>query len=269
MINFPNAKINLGLHVLRKRTDGFHDIETCMYPIPLKEALEIIPSKTFSFSHSGISIPGGSDNNLIVKAYRLLLSDYPEIPAVAIHLHKNIPIGAGLGGGSADAAFTLSLLNQLFSIGLDTKQLENYASQLGSDCPFFVQNNPQMAEGRGEKLTPLSIDLSGNWLCLIHPGIHISTQEAYGGIQPKLSEKDLKTILSDQSSWKSLLVNDFEKGIFANHPEIAAIKEKLYAAGAWYAAMSGSGSAVFGLFKDRPEAISLPENYFVFTEKLP
>ena len=146
MINFPNAKINLGLHVLRKRTDGFHDIETCMYPIPLKEALEIIPSKTFSFSHSGISIPGGSDNNLIVKAYRLLLSDYPEIPAVAIHLHKNIPIGAGLGGGSADAAFTLSLLNQLFSIGLDTKQLENYASQLGSDCPFFCSK--QSADGR-------------------------------------------------------------------------------------------------------------------------
>lgn len=269
MIIFPNAKINLGLHVLRKRTDGFHDIETCMYPIPLKEALEIIPSKFFSFSHSGISIPGGSDSNLIVKAYQLLSVDFPEIPAVAVHLHKSIPIGAGLGGGSADAAFTLSLLNQLFSLGLATKQLENYASQLGSDCPFFIQNNPQMAEGRGEKLTPLPIDLSANWLCLIHPGIHIGTKEAYGGIQPRLSEKDLKTILSDQSSWKSQLVNDFEKGIFASHPEIAAIKEKLYEAGAWYAAMSGSGSAVFGLFKDRPEAIDLPGNYFVFTEKLP
>ena len=269
MIIFPNAKINLGLHVLRKRTDGFHDIETCMYPIPVKEALEIIPSKSFSFSHSGISIPGDSSNNLIVKAYQLLSSDFPETPAIAAHLHKRIPIGAGLGGGSADAAFALNLLNQLFSLGLDAKQLENYASQLGSDCPFFIQNNPQMAEGRGEKLTPFPIDLSGNWLYLIHPGIHIGTKEAYGGIQPKLSEKDLKTILSDQSSWKSQLVNDFEKGVFANHPEIATIKEKLYAAGAWYAAMSGSGSAVFGLFKDRPEAIDFPENYFVFTEKLP
>ncbi|MBR9777647.1 MAG: 4-(cytidine 5'-diphospho)-2-C-methyl-D-erythritol kinase [Cytophagales bacterium] len=269
MIIFPNAKINLGLHVLRKRNDGFHDIETCMYPIPLKEALEIIPSKSFSFSHSGISIPGDSDNNLIVKAYQLLAEDFPELPTVAIHLHKSIPIGAGLGGGSADAAFTLSLLNQLFSLGLTTKQLENYASQLGSDCPFFIQNNPQMAEGRGEKLAPLHLDLSGNWLCLIHPGIHIGTKEAYGGIQPKLSGKNLRTILSDQSTWKYQLINDFEKGIFDSHPEIATIKEKLYEAGAWYAAMSGSGSAVFGLFKDCPTAMDLPENYFVFTEKLP
>lgn len=269
MIIFPNAKINLGLHVIKKRNDGFHAIETCMYPIPIKEALEIIPSNHFSFSHSGIPIPGASDNNLIVNAYQLLLKDYPQIPAIAAHLHKSIPIGAGLGGGSSDAAFTITLLNKLFALDLDTQQMENYALQLGSDCPFFIHNIPQMAEGRGEKLEPLEINLSGNWLCLIHPGIHIGTKEAYESIQPKVSDKNLKTILLDQSVWKSQLVNDFEKGIFVSHPEIAAIKEKLYVAGAWYASMSGSGSAVFGLFKDRPEAFNLPENYFVFIDKLP
>jgi len=268
MIVFPNAKINLGLHVLRKRTDGYHDIDTCMYPIPLKEALEIIPSPSFSFTHSGIPIPGTAEHNLIVKAFQLLLTDFPKITPVAAHLHKHIPIGAGLGGGSADAAFALKLLNELFSLGLTQKQLEDYASQLGSDCPFFVQNKAQMATGRGEKLESISIDLSGNWIYLIHPGIHIGTKEAYAGIKPSERDLDLKEILANPSSWKSQLVNDFEKGIFSNYPEIASIKSKLYNAGAWYAAMSGSGSAVFGLFKDRPEEIKFPEHYFLFSENL-
>ena len=261
MIVFPNAKINLGLHVLRKRTDGYHDIDTCMYPIPLREALEIIPAQSFYFTHSGIPIPGTSDHNLIVKAFELLLADFPKLTAVAAHLHKNIPIGAGLGGGSADAAFALKLLNGLFSLGLSQKQLEDYASQLGSDCPFFVQNKAQMATGRGEKLEPISVDLAGNWIYLIHPGIHIGTKEAYAGIKPTERDLDLKAILKAQSSWKSELVNDFEKGIFSNYPEIAAIKTKLYNAGAWYAAMSGSGSAVFGLFKDPPAKIEFPETF--------
>jgi len=269
MIVFPNAKINLGLHVLRKRSDEYHDIHTCMYPIPLREALEIIPSKSFSFTHSGIPIPGPSDHNLIVKAYQLLLADFPKLSPVATHLHKNIPIGAGLGGGSADAAFALKLLNELFSLDLSPKQLEDYASQLGSDCPFFVQNKSQMAEGRGEKLEPISVDLAGNWLYLVHPGIHIGTKEAYEGIQPTEKDLDLKAVLAAPSSWKSKLVNDFEKGIFSNYPEIAVIKAKLYNAGAWYAAMSGSGSAVFGLFKHPPEEMKFPEHYFLFSEKLP
>lgn len=268
MIIFPNAKINLGLHVLRKRNDGYHDIHTCMYPIPLKEGLEMIPAKSFGFTHSGIPIPGTSDHNLIVKAYQLLLADFPKLTPVAAHLHKSIPIGAGLGGGSADAAFALKLLNTLFSLNLKPKQLEDYASQLGSDCPFFIQNKPQMAEGRGEKLETLDLDLAGNWLFLVHPGIHIGTKEAYHGIQPKEREMGLKAILNDQSSWKSNLVNDFEKGIFNSYPEIADIKSKLYEAGAWYAAMSGSGSAVFGLFMDTPQGIKFPSHYFTFSEKL-
>ena len=268
MIIFPNAKINLGLHILRKRTDGYHEIQTCMYPIPLKEALEIIPSEAFSFSSSGIAIPGNTDQNLIVKAYQLLSADFPEMSPVAAHLHKNIPIGAGLGGGSADAAYALRLLNEQFSLGLNLKQLEDYASQLGSDCPFFIQNKPQIASGRGEILEPFPIDLAGNWICLVHPGIHIGTKEAYAGIKPSERSEGLTAILSETSSWESKLVNDFESGIFSAYPEIAAIKTSIYKAGAWYAAMSGSGSAVFGIFKEPPEDLEFPDHYFVFSEKL-
>ena len=268
MIIFPNAKINLGLHILRKRTDGYHDIQTCMYPIPLKEALEIIPADVFSFSSSGILIPGNSDQNLIVGAYHLLSADFPEMAPVASHLHKNIPIGAGLGGGSADAAFALRLLNDQFSLQLSLKQLEDYASQLGSDCPFFVRNKPQIAGGRGEILEPYPVNLAGNWFFLVHPGIHIGTKEAYAGIKPMERREDLTAILSETSSWKSKLVNDFESGIFNAYPEIAAIKASMYQAGAWYAAMSGSGSAVFGLFKEPPEDLDFPDHYFIFTEEL-
>ncbi|MFO7825795.1 MAG: 4-(cytidine 5'-diphospho)-2-C-methyl-D-erythritol kinase [Cyclobacterium sp.] len=262
MITFPNAKINLGLQIFHKRKDNFHEISTCMYPIPLTEALEIIPSETFSFGSTGIDIPGEKEGNLVLKAYRLLAADFPQISPVQIHLHKKIPMGAGLGGGSADAAFALKMLNEIFELNLDSQKLESYAGLLGSDCPFFIENKTQIATGRGEILQPAAVKLSGHWLYLIHPGIHISTQEAYAGVKPCSDQKDLQSILASPSTWQTDLVNDFENSLFKNHPELEAIKSSLYEAGAWYAAMSGSGSAVFGLFSEAPGKLTFPDQYF-------
>lgn len=268
MISFPNAKINLGLQILSKRSDGFHEIQSCLYPIPLTEALEIIPSTTLTFNSSGIPIPGNNTNNLILKAYHLIAADFPDISPIAAHLHKCIPIGAGLGGGSSDAAFALKMLNEIFKLDLDDETVTDYAGKLGSDCPFFIGNEPQLASGRGEQLEKVQLELAGNWLILIHPGIHISTQEAYAGVKPGPAGKKLAEVLATPLSWKSELHNDFEESIFSNHPEIAAIKGALYQAGAWYAAMSGSGSAVFGLFENKPENLVFPKNYFCFSHPL-
>jgi len=265
MICFPNAKINLGLHVTEKRKDGYHSIETCMVPIPLFDALEmIIETKKTTFESSGIDIPGDLKSNLILKAYQLLQKDFSNLPNVDIHLLKKIPIGAGLGGGSADAAFALKLMNNLFDLILDDFFLEEYAAQLGSDCAFFIENKPQIATGRGEILEPVTIDLKGTHLVLINPGIHIGTKEAYEGATPTKPKVKLEEVLADRSRWKEELVNDFEASIFPNHPEIAAIKETLYENGAYYAAMSGSGSSVFGLFEEKPDSINWNENYFQF-----
>lgn len=269
MISFPNAKINLGLHITAKRKDGYHDIETCMIPIPLTDALEmIVDSKKTNFSSTGLEIPGDSKDNLILKAYQLLKKDFPNLPNVNIHLHKNIPMGAGLGGGSADAAFALNLMNNLFDLILDDFFLEEYAAALGSDCAFFIENTPKIATGRGEILEPIALDLKGTHLVLINPGIHIGTKEAYAGVTPAEPKVRLKEILADKSRWKNELVNDFEASIFPNHPKIAEIKEKLYEHGAYYAAMSGSGSSVFGLFEEKPEQIKLTKGYFIFEELL-
>jgi 4-diphosphocytidyl-2-C-methyl-D-erythritol kinase len=264
MICFPNAKINLGLHITAKRKDGYHDIETCMVPIPLYDALEMIVENTTIFETSGLSIPGEEKDNLILKALKLIRKDFNDLPQVHIHLHKNIPMGAGLGGGSADGAFALTLMNRLFDLFLDDFILEDYAAQLGSDCPFFIENKPKIATGRGEILEPIDINLKGDHILLVKPPIHIGTKEAYEGITPKSPEFDLKSILKDKSIWKEKLVNDFENSIFPNHPQLIEIKQQLYDMGAYYAAMSGSGSTLFGLFKGAPKEKDWPENYFSF-----
>lgn len=249
MISFPNAKINLGLTILSKREDGFHNIESCFYPIDLKDALEINVSAAFSFHTHGVAIPGDPKSNLCIKAYQILKDDF-DLSPVEIHLLKNIPMGAGLGGGSADGAFTLKLLNKLFNLSLSDQQLEEYALQLGSDCPFFIKNVPTITTGRGEKLTPFELDLSNYRIETFNPDIHISTKEAYTGVTPHQPEKSIAEILSQPiSKWKDLLVNDFENSVFPHHPEIHAAKTEMYKKGAIYASMTGSGSTVFGIFK--------------------
>ncbi len=268
MISFPNAKINLGLHITSKRKDGYHDIETCMVPIPLFDALEMIVDKKPAWNSSGLDIPGDPKDNLILKAEKLLRKDFPGLPNLNIHLHKNIPMGAGLGGGSADGAFALKLMNNLFDLHLDDFFLEEYAAQLGSDCPFFIENTPKIARGRGEILEPIDLTLKGTHLVLINPRIHVGTKEAYAGVTPAPPRVKLEEVLADRSRWKAELVNDFEPSIFKNHPEIAELKEKMYDAGAFYAAMSGSGSSVFGLFEEKPFDLSWKKEYFVFQGEL-
>jgi 4-diphosphocytidyl-2-C-methyl-D-erythritol kinase len=265
MVDFPNAKINLGLYITDKRSDGYHNIASCFYPIPWQEALEIIPAAEFSFTSSGLEIPGTIENNLIVKAYRLLKDKY-TLPPVAIHLHKSLPMGAGLGGGSADAAYTLLLLNRLFQLDLSTKQLIEYSSALGSDCAFFILNQACMATGRGEVLKPLDVSLKGYHLLLVHPGIHISTAAAYAGVRPTPLAENMEELLQKgPSAWKDKLMNQFEDHLFQSWPELAEIKERLYTLGAAYASMSGSGSAMYGIFKKLPDAGAWPKHYRVKT----
>lgn len=256
MILFPNCKINLGLHILHKRADGYHALETVFYPLPLHDVLEVVTmsrqesSPHLPFSMSGLEIEGHPGSNLCIKAYRLLKNDHPALPKVKMHLHKVIPSGAGLGGGSADAAFTLVLLNKKFNLGISQEKLIEYAGMLGSDCPFFILNKSCFAEGRGEKLQPLALDLSGYRAVVINPGIHVNTSNAFMNIQPEKPANSLKEkILLPVTAWKEKITNDFEKVIFEQHPEVGMIKEALYNAGAIYASMSGSGSTVFGLFE--------------------
>ena len=249
MISFPPCKINVGLNVVLKRSDGYHEIETCFYPVPWTDILEIIPSDTLEFTQSGISIDGKSEDNLCVKAYQLLRSDFNLSP-VRIHLHKVIPTGAGLGGGSSDGAYTLRLLNSIFSLEMTTTLLKEYASRLGSDCSFFIEDKPMVGMGRGEILENIKVDLKGRFIVLVKPGVHVSTVEAYGSITPAFSQNRIKDVVEmDITNWKSLLRNDFENPVFEKYPVISEIKEKLYKEGATYASMSGSGSAVYGIFE--------------------
>ncbi len=267
MLSFPNCKINLGLHILDKREDGYHNLETVFYPVPFKDALELIPSTNadIEFTATGLAVDGNAADNLCVKAYHLLKKDFREIPAVKIHLHKAIPLGAGLGGGSADAAFMLKLLNEKFKLNLSTNQLISYALQLGSDCPFFIINKPCLATGRGEVLEEIAIDLSAYKIVLINPGIHINTGWAFSNITPALPVKSIKEIIQQPiNTWKDELKNDFETAVFTAHPAIKEIKETLYTQGAIYAAMSGSGSTVFGIFEPNTGSVSLKgSNYFI------
>lgn len=259
MISYPNVKINLGLHVLRKRPDGFHDLETLFVPChAFHDTLEITESPlTLPESRVDIEIENcdwDPQKDLTAQAWRLLKTDFPDLPPVRIRMVKGSPVGAGLGGGSADCAFALRMIDEMFSLGLTDENLASYAARLGSDCAFFIYNSPMFATGRGEVLSPFDIDLSRYETRLAIPdGIHVSTREAYGGIVPCDSRPGLKQMLGTGiENWKGNLVNDFENTVFAAHPEIAEIKEDMYRQGAVYAAMSGSGSAVFGLFTKQP-----------------
>lgn len=233
-----------------KRTDGYHDIETVFYPLALRDVLEVVPAGETSLQISGLSVPGGEHSNLVWKAYELLNSEMPgKLPPMAIYLHKVIPMGAGLGGGSADGAFMLKLLNDFCKLELSKEQLAAYALQLGSDCPFFIYNKPRFANGRGEIMQDVAIDLSGYSIQLICPKVHVSTADAFGMLTPNPAGYDLN-LLNDVpvEHWRSHIGNDFEVPVFSKYPGLADIKQQLYDGGALYASMSGSGSAIFGIF---------------------
>ncbi len=249
MVVFPHCKINLGLRIVSKRADGYHNIETCFYPVPWTDILEIIPSQQFEFTITGLEVAGSIDDNLCTRAYRLLQKDF-NLQPVKIHLHKIVPMGAGLGGGSSDAAFTLTTLNSLFELKLTKQQLQHYASMLGSDCSFFTEQVPKIGTGRGEVLHDSMVRLKGFYLVLVKPEIHVSTAEAYRGVKISESHQSLAEILNQPVvDWKHSLINDFEESVFQQHPLLKEIKKQLYQCGAVYAAMSGSGSSIFGLFE--------------------
>lgn len=255
MVVFPPCKINLGLQVVARRPDGYHDIETCFYPVPWTDILEILPAGNNAFTQTGLHLEGDSEQNLCVRALRSV----PGLPPVHVHLHKIIPSGAGLGGGSSDAAWTLRVVNQLFKLSMTEADLRRAASSIGSDCAFFMQDQSMMGSGKGEVLAAAQVNLSGHYLVIVKPDVSVSTSEAYSSIKPSRKEIKLSELLAAPvGQWRGNLVNDFEEAVFSQHPEIAALKEELYAMGALYASMSGSGSAVYGVFRNevkrpRPE----------------
>jgi 4-diphosphocytidyl-2-C-methyl-D-erythritol kinase len=248
VLAFPSCKINIGLRIIEKRADGFHNLQSCFYPVAWGDILEVIPSHEFRFSSSGLSIPGSSQRNLCVRAYELLKADF-ELPPVQLHLHKVVPIGAGLGGGSADAAFTLKLVNEQFGLALDNKSLEDYARQLGSDCAFFIQNRPLYCLEKGDVFSPIQVDLTGYYILLVYPNLAISTAEAYAGVHPRVPDVSLfEQLQMPIDAWRESIQNDFEDSLFPKYPILPQIKQQLYDAGAIYASMSGSGSTVYGIF---------------------
>lgn len=281
MVVFPNCKINLGLHVVRKREDGYHDLETIFYPLPLHDALEVVRRETangkreipdraaVSLQISGLTVLGKSEDNLCIKAYNLLKKDHPQLGDVDIYLHKAIPMGAGLGGGSADGAFALQLLNDKFQLKLSREKLLDYSLQLGSDCPFFIINKPCFAKGRGELLQSIQLDLSGYSFLVVHPGVHINTGWAFSQLSPAPAPKPLQDIIQQPvETWRNELKNDFEAPVCKHHPDMQAIKDRLYNAGALYASMTGSGSCFFGIFKkDQLPPLQWPASYAVFNLK--
>jgi 4-diphosphocytidyl-2-C-methyl-D-erythritol kinase len=258
LISFPNAKINIGLYITGRRDDGYHNLESNFYHVKCCDALEIVPADSLSFSATGIPVPGDVSDNLCLKAWHLLHKDFSSIKPLSIHLHKMIPMGAGLGGGSADGAFMIKMLNTYFELGLSVNQQQNYAAQLGSDCAFFIENKPAFVSGRGEVIEPISLNLNGWFLVLVFPGIHVSTQVAFSNVKPKPAPLNLRDIQSlPLSEWKSNVHNQFEDSVFEKHQEIALIKQTLYNSGAVYASMSGSGSSVYGFFESDPNEINL------------
>lgn len=271
MVSFPNCKINLGLYITGKRSDGFHDLETIFYPVDLTDALEIVSHKEavesgLIFSLSGIEFQGNAADNICVKAYSLIKRNYPHLPSVKMHLHKSVPVGAGLGGGSADGAFTLKLLNLKFGLGLSASQLIDYALQLGSDCPFFIINKPVIASGRGELMKEINIDLSGYKLVLVNPGVHVNTGWAFGQLKTYSKNNQLDAITAKPvEQWKDVLRNDFEAPVFDHYPWFAGIKAQLYEIGALYASMSGSGSSFYGIFEKtaQPDLSGFSVDFFV------
>ncbi len=271
MIVFPHAKINLGLNVTEKRSDGFHNIESILYPVNLKDALEIIPAKDkkTDFFQFGEKIPKSDKPNLCIQAYSVLEDKY-KLPPVKIYLYKKIPAGAGLGGGSSNAAFTLKALNKMFELGIDS-ELTDYAAKLGSDCAFFVYEKPKLAKGRGEVLSDINVSVQSSHIVLIKPPIHINTAEAYSLVEPAVPEKSIEKIINqDISTWKDELKNDFEGPVFNKYPYIKKIKETLYNNGAFYSSLSGSGSSVYGLFKNKVSVswMKLFKDCFVFESEI-
>lgn len=257
MITFPNAKINLGLNIVEKRTDGYHNLETIFYPVHIEDALEIgvlnEPDAEFRLQVSGISAEGKPEDNLVVKAYRMLKQDF-NLPPIEIYLYKHIPSGAGLGGGSADAAFMLKLLNDKFGLDISVDKLEEYAARLGADCAFFIKNTPTFAEGIGNIFEKVELNLNQYHIAIVKPDIFVSTRDAFSLIKPSRPQVSLKEIIKNPvETWKDNMVNDFETSVFAKHPAIGDIKQKLYDLGAVYASMSGSGSSVYGIFKEKAD----------------
>ena len=271
MICFPNAKINLGLNIVSKRADGYHNLETVFYPIGLKDALEIVPSKSnekYRFFQSGIPIEGNVHDNLVVKALNLI-SEEKDIPPIDIHLLKKIPFGAGLGGGSADAAFMLRLLNDTFQLRYSDEQLMQFAAKVGADCPFFIKNRPAFATGIGDELEDIDVNLDDYFLVLVKPQIAVPTKDAYAMITPHRPEVSLKKIVQQPlSEWKNAMKNDFEVSVFKKYPEICIIKKRLYELGAIYASMSGSGSSVFGFFESKIDVREHFSECFVWTDEV-
>ena len=254
MIVFPNAKINLGLNIVSKREDGYHNIESVFYPIPLFDILEVIPSenKGKEFDLEVIDLPNDGKQNLVEKAYRALSAKY-EIPPIEVILKKCIPFAAGLGGGSADAAYMLKILSEMFIDGISNNELHEIGKSIGADVPFFIKNRPVFAEGIGTEFSDIDLSLKGYYIVLIKPDIAISTAEAYSGVKPTTPDYDLReTLKLPINKWKNVVKNDFEKSLFPKYPRLKAIKDRLYDAGAEYASMSGSGSSIFGIFKESP-----------------
>jgi len=271
MRTFPCAKINLGLYVVERRPDGYHNLETIFYPIPLCDELEVTPSDSDCLTVEGLSVDGDWHDNLVWRVVKQLRELGHSVPPVSIRLRKITPMGAGLGGGSSDAAHTMTMLNQMFQLGLSEDEMERMLAKLGADCPFFVRCKPVFATGIGDKFQPASIDLSGLHLLLVKPSDHVSTREAYSLVRPQQPKHSLlESIQRPISEWQQLIANDFEQSVFPNHPTIADIKQRLIDNGALYAAMSGSGSAVFGLFAQAPtpEFIASFEPHFTFTSSL-
>jgi 4-diphosphocytidyl-2-C-methyl-D-erythritol kinase len=270
MISFPNAKINIGLLITGKRPDGYHNLETVFFPVGWSDALEIASSDELSFTSSGIEIAGPAESNLVMKAYRLLSEDF-ELPPLRIHLHKQIPFGAGLGGGSADGAFMLRMLSKTFNLDIAQEKMIDYAARLGSDCPFFLINQPVFATGRGEIMNPVRVSLKGLSLLLVKPPIEVSTASAFRHVVPQEPPVSLQELIQlPVAEWKGRIFNQFEDSVFPQFPAIEAIKAQLYNLGAIYASLSGSGSCVFGLFVDLPEQIDtlFPSTYQTFSQQI-
>jgi 4-diphosphocytidyl-2-C-methyl-D-erythritol kinase len=279
VILFPNCKINLGLDIIRKRDDGYHELESVFYPLPVRDVLEVITAnKTqdagygmrdagdLRFFQSGLPVAADTEDNLCIKAWRLLKNNFTGLPSIELFLHKSIPMGAGLGGGSADAAFTLKLLNEKYRLNITTEKLLDYSLQLGSDCPFFIINKPSLATGRGEFLQAIDLDLSSYSFVLIYPGIHIKTSWAFAQASPSYPAQSIRdSVQQPVERWKEFLKNDFEEPVCKTYPELRTIKDTLYGSGALYASMTGSGSCFYGIYKKNQfPAIQWPVDYTVF-----
>ena len=270
MISFPNAKINLGLYITEKRPDGFHNLETVFLPVGWCDVLEFVEADKLQLTSSGIRIDGDKESNLVIKAYRLLEKEF-ELPPLKIHLHKQIPFGAGLGGGSADGAFMLQMLNKSFDLKLSEEKLMDFSAILGSDCSFFIKNKPVFATGRGEIMNIINTELNGMFLFLVKPPVEVSTAQAFKFISPEKPKISLQQLISlPVNEWKNKIKNQFESSVFQQYPEIETIKNQLYEHGAVYASMSGSGSCVFGLFQQSPDNLDslFPSPYLTFSQHL-